>query len=128
MIKEGCLEGVDEIYGLHNSPNFHEGDIRVKEGCMMAASSEVKIYVRGKGGHSSIPHKINDVINASMAILSNLHILKSRFLDSKENVVFSICHVQSGHTYNVFPDEAFMEGTVRSYNEEVLKVVEEKIK
>lgn len=32
MIKEGVLDGVDEIYGLHNIPNFKEGQIRTKEG------------------------------------------------------------------------------------------------
>jgi hippurate hydrolase len=25
MIEEGCLEGVDEVYGLHNIPNFPAG-------------------------------------------------------------------------------------------------------
>lgn len=36
MIKEGCLNGVDEVYGLHNVPNFDEGDIRVCNGPIMA--------------------------------------------------------------------------------------------
>ena len=36
MIKEGCLKGVDEVYGLHNVPNFDEGDIRVCKGPIMA--------------------------------------------------------------------------------------------
>lgn len=39
MIKEGCLEGVDEVYGFHNVPNFDEGDVRVKSGAIMAAST-----------------------------------------------------------------------------------------
>lgn len=37
MIKEGCLDGVDEVYGYHNIPNFDEGDIRVCEGPFFAA-------------------------------------------------------------------------------------------
>jgi metal-dependent amidase/aminoacylase/carboxypeptidase family protein len=36
MIKEGCLDGVDEVYGYHNIPNFDEGDIRVCEGPFFA--------------------------------------------------------------------------------------------
>ena len=36
MIKEKCLVGVDEVYGLHNVPNFDEGDIRVCDGPIMA--------------------------------------------------------------------------------------------
>jgi hippurate hydrolase len=69
MIKEGCLEGVDEVYGYHNIPNFDEGDIRVIDGPIMAEVTIVKIKVLGKGGHGSVPHMINDVISASTAIL-----------------------------------------------------------
>ena len=47
MIKEKCLEGVDEVYGMHNMPEFDEGDIRVLSGGFMAASTEVEIIVTG---------------------------------------------------------------------------------
>ncbi len=64
MIKEGCLEGVDEVYGYHNVPNFDEGDIRVIEGPISSNSTVVKIRVIGKGGHGSLPHRIRDPITA----------------------------------------------------------------
>ena len=72
MIKEGWLNGVDEVYGFHNVPNFKEGDIRVIAGgggAVMAASTLVHIKIKGKGGHGSLPHKINDVITAGSAVL-----------------------------------------------------------
>ena len=47
MIKEGCLEGVDEVYGYHNVPTFEEGDLRVCEGAIMAKVTTVKIKVVG---------------------------------------------------------------------------------
>ena len=56
MIKEGCLKGIDEVYGFHNVPNFDEGDVRVIEGPIMAMGTTVKIKVIGKGGHGSVPH------------------------------------------------------------------------
>ena len=58
MVKEGCLEGVDEVYGYHTIPNFHEGDIRVVDGAIMAATSIVRITIKGQGGHGSVPHMI----------------------------------------------------------------------
>lgn len=69
MIEEGCLEGVDEVYGMHNVPNFREGEIRVKEGPMMASICGVKIIIKGQGGHSSVPHCFNDVISCGATIL-----------------------------------------------------------
>ena len=65
MIKEGCLDDVDEVYGFHNMPQFEEGDIRVIEGAIMASSSRVEIRVKGKGGHGSTPHLLNDVLTAA---------------------------------------------------------------
>lgn len=47
MIKEGCLEGVDEVYGIHNVPTFDEGEIRVCENAIAASSTIVKIKVLG---------------------------------------------------------------------------------
>lgn len=106
MIKEGCLEGVDEVYGFHNIPNFDEGDIRVCEGPILACSTRLEMTVKGQGGHGSAPHKIRDPITAAAAIHAALLTIKSRNIDSSENVVLSICQFTSGHTYNVFPDTA----------------------
>lgn len=71
-------------------PNFDEGDIRVIDGPIMASSTVVTIKVRGKGGHGSVPHMIKDSISAAAAILTNLHAVKSRCVDSKENFIFTM--------------------------------------
>ena len=47
MIKEGCLEDIDEVYGYHNIPNFDEGDIRTCEGPFFAAVTTVRITITG---------------------------------------------------------------------------------
>ena len=47
MIEEGCLEGVDEVYGYHNVPNFDEGDIRVCSGPIFAGCCDVNIKITG---------------------------------------------------------------------------------
>jgi amidohydrolase len=64
MIEEGALDSIDEVYGLHNVPNAPAGMILVKSGPVMASISGVKITIKGKGGHSSMPHLFNDVISA----------------------------------------------------------------
>lgn len=122
MVKEGCLEGVDEVYGYHNVPNFAEGDIRVCSGAIMAETTVVRINVHGKGGHGSTPHCFNDVITCATNIHANLHTIKSRCINAKEHFVFTITHLTSGFTYNVFPDDAFMQGTIRSYTKELTNI------
>ena len=58
MVKEGCMDRVDEVYGFHNVPHFREGDVRVVEGGgdVMSSSNLIKIWIKGKGGHGSMPH------------------------------------------------------------------------
>ena len=73
MIKEGCLDGVDEVYGLHNAPGHDEGIIRVKEGILNSSITIIKIRVIGQGGHGSMPHNVKDPITTAAYILNNLH-------------------------------------------------------
>ena len=98
MVEENCMENIDEVYGYHNVPNFDEGDIRVCEGGFFAASTMVKITIRGKGGHASAPHKLTDPITAAAMVHSALNSIKARNIDSRRNIVFTICNFQGGHT------------------------------
>lgn len=82
MIEEGCLENVDEIYGLHNDPYVDAGMIKTKAGPITAARTRVEIKVNGKGGHGSLPHKVIDPISAACFIYNNLHTIKSRNIDN----------------------------------------------
>ena len=128
MVKEGCLNTVDEVYGLHNIPMFDEGDIRIKSGADWAQASIVKIKVIGQGGHGSTPHKIIDPISCAMQINEALNTIKSRNLDSRLNTTFTICHIESGSIYNVFPDEAIMEGMFKSFNDETHDYIYKRIR
>ena len=53
--------------------------------------------------------------------------IKSRNIDNKENIVFTITHIKSGHTYNVFPDTAYMEGSIRAYSDKTLEIMKTRI-
>lgn len=128
MIKEGCLEGVDEVYGYHNVPNFDEGDIRVCSGPIFAASTRIEITIVGQGGHGSAPHKIQDPLTAASAIHQALLTIKSRNIDSRDNIVLSITQFNSGHTYNVYPDSATLQGSIRSFDKVTLARMKERIK
>ena len=127
MIEEGCLENIDEVYGYHNIPNFDEGDIRVCKDGFFAGGTLVKITVKGQGGHGSAPHKLHDTITAATMVLLALNSIQSRDIDSRQNFVFTICHFQSGQTFNVFPESAFMEFTIRYYDKETLKKIKQRI-
>lgn len=127
MVEQGCMESVDEVYGFHNIPNFDEGDIRVCSGPFFASATILKIRVIGKGGHGSTPHKLIDPIAAANQIYQAFHTIQARNICSKENFVLTICHMKGGHTFNVFPDECQMQGTIRTYDVGVRERVIERL-
>lgn len=125
MINEGCLEGVDEVYGFHNVPSFKESSITVISGTIMSSSTTLKITIFGKEGHASEAHKVSDVISCGASIISNLHSVKQRGLESKENAVFSITKFEAGNSSDNFPSSAVILGTIRTLNMPALhKIIE----
>ena len=88
----------------------------------------IDILVKGQGGHGSAPHKLHDPITAAAMVHTALHAIKSRSIDSRENIVFTLTHFKSGSTYNVFPDEALMQGSIRSFDAKTLVKMKKRIK
>lgn len=84
MIKEGALDGIQAIFGLHVDPYTPTGSVSSKSGPMLAGSGRFSAVIRGRGGHAASPHKTRDpVLALSMAVLALQHIV-SRETDPLE--------------------------------------------
>jgi amidohydrolase len=119
MIEGGCLENVNEIYGLHNVTTFNVGEIGVIPGTIMAKIQLFEINIKGKGGHSSTPHKCCSPINTGAQIISAINQISSQEIDSQERNVIGIGSFQSGNTFNVIPETGVIKGTIRSLKNEI---------
>jgi amidohydrolase len=128
MIEDGCLEGVDRIYGSHLWAPFPLGQIRIVQGNMMAASDKFTIELKGEGGHAGLPHETNDVLVTGAQLVLALQTVISRKIDPFEPVVLTIGSFNAGKTFNVIPETAVLVGTVRSYSDSVRKKVREEMK
>lgn len=117
MIAEGALEGVDEVYALHNWPAYPRGELRVTSGAIMAQVHSFEISVRGLGGHGSQPQDCRDPIVAGAALVTALQTAVSRGLSAAGGAVLSVCTFEAGETHNVIPELARLTGTVRSFSE-----------
>ncbi len=127
MVAQGALEGVQEVYGLHNWPPFPRGELRVRAGATMAQTHELDIEVVGRGGHGSQPQACRDPIVAAAHLVTALQTVVSRGLGSDGGGVVSICHFDAGHTHNVIPDRARLAGTVRSFDPAVDERIIERV-
>jgi hippurate hydrolase len=132
MVKEGLFERfpASEVYALHNWPAMDPGKMAVRAGPMMAATDEVIITIRGKGGHAAVPQLAVDPVVASAQVISALQTIASRNVNPLDSVVVSICSMQTSQVgaFNVIPDFVKLIGTVRSFRPETRDLAEKRVK
>ncbi|WP_411349995.1 amidohydrolase [Paenibacillus sp. WLX2291] len=123
VIAAGALEGVSAVFGLHNKPDLPVGTIGVKEGALMAAADGFRVDVRGKGTHAAVPEAGLDPIVIAAHIITALQSIVSRSISAQDSAVISVTQLNSGHVWNVIPDLARLEGTIRTFDENVRRHV-----
>ena len=131
MIEDGLMErwGVREVYGMHNEPGLPVGEFGVAPGPIMAAADELRVVVRGRGGHAAQPHNVIDPVPAACATVMALQTVASRSIDPIQSVVVSICVMQTeSAATNVIDDTVTLAGTVRTLDEKVRDLAEARIK
>lgn len=132
MVQEGLFERfpADQVYALHNWPGLPPGKMAVRAGPMMAATDEIQITVRGKGGHAAMPHLTVDPVLLSAHIITALQSIPSRNIDPVDALVISVCSMQTSQVgaFNVLPDAVTLIGTVRSFRPETRDLAEARIR
>src|SRR5690606_22030139 len=81
MVKEGVMEGVDAVFGLHVFANVPAGTITYRSGPFMAAADQFDIIVTGKQTHGSAPWRGVDPIVVGAQIVNALQTIVSRNVD-----------------------------------------------
>ena len=118
MIRDGLLDRFpcDEIYGMHNLPGLPVGQFAIRPGGIMACTDGFDIEVQGRGGHAALPHQSADPIFIGSLIIQALQGLVSRETDPLDKVVLSVTQFHAGNTHNVIPNDAKINGTIRTLN------------
>lgn len=127
MIEDGCLEGVDVIFGTHLWAPTPLGEILVKDGAIMAAADKVEITVQGKGGHGAEPHHSIDAVTLASQFVVNAQQLVSRRIDPLKSAVLTIGHFEAINPFNVIADRVVLAGTIRTFEEEVRIQMEQEL-
>ena len=128
MIKDGCLEGVDEIYGAHVWADDPIGLLTFHEGHTMAAADTFDITISGKGGHGAMPHQTIDPVVIASHLILGLQQIASRMTDPLKSIVVTIGAIHSGDAHNVIPDQVQIKGTVRTFDKELRDSAEQSVK
>jgi len=121
MIEDGALENphVERCFALHVFSGLEVGKIGVRDGPFFASSDEFHLKISGRGGHGAMPERAIDPIVAGAHFVTMLQTIVSREIAPKNPAVFTVGKFHAGSTFNVIPNEADMEGTVRSFDRDV---------
>lgn len=128
VIAAGALDNATAIFGIHNDPTLPVGVIGGKDGALTAGVDRFEIKIAAKGCHAAKPHEGNDPIVILGQIISTVQTIISRTVPSDNNAVVSITQVHSGSTWNVIPDTAYVEGTVRTFSQSARELIEQRFR
>ena len=128
MIEDGCLEGVDSIFGIHLMSLSVTGEVCYRAGEMQAGRSYFKVKIQGKGGHGSMPHTSNDSIVAASHFVVAAQTIVSRRINPFDMATVTIGSFDGKGSFNVIKDSVELEGDVRTMSSEVRATVETEFK
>jgi amidohydrolase len=129
MIDDGLLLQfpMDAIFGMHNWPGYDIGSFGVRVGPMMASSNTFRVTVKGRGGHAAQPQRGVDPVMTAVQIAQSWQTIISRNKNPNKAAVLSVTQIHAGSAFNVIPDEANLIGTVRTFDLDVLDLIEKRM-
>ncbi len=130
MMNEGVFNQypVNAVFGMHNWPDYAEGEFAVTAGPMMASSNTFTLTIHGRGGHGAQPNHTIDPIMTAIQIAQSWQTIITRNKAPVDTAVLSITQIHAGSTFNVVPDQAVLTGTVRTFSTEVLDLIEKRMR
>lgn len=114
----------DEIYALHTEPNLPVGKVAFTKGAGFASANAFTINIKGKGGHAAMPHLAIDPIIIAAEMIMALQTIVSRNINPDESALLSITQVHAGSANNIIPNEAMLNGTIRTFNMDLVEQIE----
>jgi len=121
--KTGVLSDVSLLLAGHTYTAEAAGWLGIKAGPAMAAVDSFSVTLKGLSAHAASPHLSVDPVPAICELTLALQTLISRRVDPFANALLTVAHVQAGNTWNVIPETAMLEGTVRTTDKETRTLI-----
>ena len=118
VLRTHILDDAVEYYGLHSEPELEVGVVSLAAGAVTSSVDRFQITVCGKGGHGAMPHNAENPIPILWNLLNEISLSADRKLSAFTPHVITVTRISGGSTWNVIPEQAFAEGTVRTLDAE----------
>jgi len=128
MVKEGVMNDVDAIFGLHIWAQVEAGKIGYRSGPTMAAVDILGIDVHGTQAHGASPWSGVDPIVTSSQIITGLQTILSRNVNITQNpAIVTIGAIHGGIRHNIIPEKVEMIGTIRTFGADQQALIHRRI-
>ena len=130
MLEAGVLKDAPSpkaALALHVNSGTPSGMVLCGRGTFMAGCTLFRVSVRGTGCHGAMPETGVDPINIAAHIYLSLQELTAREISAKKPAVVTVGRFQGGQAPNIIPEEAVLEGTIRTFDRELTARIMERI-
>lgn len=128
LVKQGAMDEVDNVFGIHIWSQIPTHRVACDPGPSFAAADIFKVHFIGKGGHGAMPEDCIDATVIASSFVMNVQSVVSRTIDPQEPAVLTIGKMNVGTRFNVIAENAFIEGTVRTFDQATRDKIEKNIK
>ncbi len=129
MLAAGVLNDPKPQVGmaLHVNSGTPSGLVLCGHGTFMAGCTLFRIHIHGVGCHGAMPETGVDPLNIAAHVYLSLQELISREIAAKQPAVVTIGHMQGGQAPNIIPQDAILEGTIRTFDRELTAHIMQRI-
>ena len=119
MLAAGVLKDPAPQAGLalHVHSGTPTGVVLCGRGSFMAGCTLFRVRCTGVACHGAMPETGVDPINIAAHVYLALQALVSREVAAKSPAVVTVGHFQAGSAPNIIPQEAVLEGTIRTFDQ-----------
>ncbi len=126
ILKEGVLDDIEAIYGIHCDPTLPSGCYSIRPGAETGSFDTFEVTVDAPStSHSARPYEGKDTIWIANQIIQHFYQMIGRVTDVRKPAVISICTFHAGDALNVIPHHASFGGTIRTMNEQLRQQLRE---
>ncbi len=128
ILETDVMNDVERIWGFHADPTNETGYVGIREGYVAAAADRFLVTIAGVGCHGAHPDHGVDPIPAAAAMIQAFQTIITRNVDAFHPALLSVTRIEAGQTWNVIPETAELEGTVRTMNREDRALAERRMR
>lgn len=115
MLDDGLLNPLpDAAFALHVLPNAPHGVFGGRAGPLLASADKLRVTIKGRGGHASMPHDALDPVPIACEIVLAIQSFVTRQVSVFDPAVVTIGQITAGTTDNIIPETATLFGTIRT--------------